>query len=181
MWVCKATYQHDSQCDHFSSGPHEVYQAQGPMYSFFLKKLKLAAETCSIWHKSNTGRVYQKRILLLFTVLGLTVQVFLEMFNRTKVREKRKKEKTAGTADVNVVWVFFLIIIFILPKSLKSTSGLCLEASQKSLLVNTLSTEMSLFTSTSALSSHLFPFALQFKLVSSQKSLTLPFLIQESL
>lgn len=54
-----------------------------------------------------------------------------------------------------------------LPKSLKSVSGLCLEASQKSLLVNTLSTEMSLlFTSTSVLSSHLFSFSLQFKLVS---------------
>lgn len=68
-----------------------------------------------------------------------------------------------------------------LPKSLKSVSGLCLETSQKSLLVNTLSTEMSPFTSTSALSSYLFPFALQFKLISLQKSLTLPFLIQESL
>lgn len=66
-----------------------------------------------------------------------------------------------------VIFYFFLIIIFMLPKSLKSVSGLCLEASQKSLLVNTLSTEMSLlFTSTSVLSSHLFSFSLQFKLVS---------------
>lgn len=147
---------------------------------FFLKKPKLAAEMYSIWHKSNTGRVYQKRILVLFAVLGLTVQRLLEMFNRTKVCGK-KKEKNCRHSWCKCWCFFFLIIIFILPKSLKSVSGLCLEASQKSLLVNTLSTEMSLFTSTSALSSHLFPFTLQFKLVSSQKNLTLPFLIQEPL
>lgn len=39
-----------------------------------------------------------------FTVLGLTVQVFLEMFNRMKVCEK-KEEETAGTADV--IFFFF--------------------------------------------------------------------------
>lgn len=94
--------------------------------------------------------------------------------------KKKKKDKDTGTADVNAFFFppLLLIIIFILPKSLKSVSGLCLEAYQKSLLVNTPSTEMSLFTSTSALSTCLIPFALQSKLVFLQKSLTLPFLIQ---
>lgn len=176
MWMCKATYQHDTR-DHFSSGPPEVYQAQGLMYFFYFKKPKLAAEMYLSWHKSNTGTVYQKRILVLFTVLGLTVQVLLEMFNRTKVCEKKRRNCRHSWCN----FFFVLIIIFMLPKSLKSVSGLCLETSQKSLLVNTLSTEMSPFTSTSELSSHLFPFALQFKLISLQKSLTLPSLIQESL
>ena len=75
---------------------------------FFLKQQpKVAAETYSIWHKSNTGRVYQKRILFLFTVLGLTVQVFLEMFNRTKVCEKNQKKKNLQAQLMWMLGVFF--------------------------------------------------------------------------
>lgn len=115
--------QHDTQWDDLSSGPREVCQAQGPTYSILLKKPKCEAEIYSIWHK-NTGRVYQKGILVLFTVLGLTVQCFWKCLIEHKyVKKKKKNKKAAGTADVNVWVAFFLIIIFILLKSLKSESG----------------------------------------------------------
>lgn len=119
------TQQYNTQWDYFSSGPREVCQAQDPTYSILLKKPKCEANIYSIWQNSNTGRVYQKRILLLFTVLGLTVQCFWKCVIEQKY-VKKKRKKAAGTVDVTA-WVafyfFFLIIIFILPKSPKSESG----------------------------------------------------------
>lgn len=86
--------QHDTQWDYFSSGPHEVYQAQGPTYSILFKKPKFEAEIYLCWHKSNTGRVYQKRILVLFTVLGLTVQSFWKCLIEQKYVKKKEKWKS---------------------------------------------------------------------------------------
>lgn len=99
--------QHDTQWDYFSSGPHEVCQAQGPAHSILLKKPKFEAEIHSIWHKSNKGRVYQKRIWVLFTVLGLTVQCFWKCLIEQKYVKKREKWKSCRHSWCKCLSCFF--------------------------------------------------------------------------
>lgn len=99
--------QHDTQWDYFSSGPHEVCQAQGPTHSILLKKPKFEAEIHSIWHKSNKGRVYQKRIWVLFTGLGLTVQCFWKCLIEQKYVKKREKWKSCRHSWCKCLSCFF--------------------------------------------------------------------------
>lgn len=76
MWTCKVTSMIFSV-----SVLVQVYESSIRLETLYIKQLK----HIQFDRKATQEESIKKSVLVLFTVWSLTVQVFLEMFNRTNV------------------------------------------------------------------------------------------------